>query len=46
MLNPSRPNHDSTLTESDIFNSIGITEDYYYNALSISPDSDYELHLN
>ncbi|KXJ21270.1 ATP-dependent DNA helicase PIF1 [Exaiptasia diaphana] len=45
VLNPSKPNYDSTLTESDIFNSVGITKEQYYGALSISPDSDYELHL-
>ena len=45
VLNPSKPNYDSTLTESDVFKSIGITEDQYYAALSISPDSDFELHL-
>ena len=46
MLNPSKPeDYDPTLTEADIFNSLGITEEEYYNALSTSPDSDYELHL-
>ena len=44
-LNPSKPNYDSTLTESNILSSVGITEEQYYAALSISPDSDYELHL-
>lgn len=45
VLNPSEPNYDSTVTETDVFNSTGITEDQYYLVLSISPDSDYELHL-
>ena len=46
VLNPSKPeDYDPTLTEADIFNSLGITEEEYYNALSTSPDSDYELHL-
>ncbi|KXJ13769.1 ATP-dependent DNA helicase PIF1 [Exaiptasia diaphana] len=45
VLNPSKPTYESTLTESDIFNSVGITQEQYYSALSISPDSDYELHL-
>ena len=41
MLNPSKPEaYDPTLTEADIFNSLGITEEEYYNALSTSPDSD------
>ena len=45
VLNPSKPNYDSSLIESDIFSSIGITADQYYSALSVSPDSDHELHL-
>ena len=45
VLNPSNPeDYDPNLTEADIFNSLGITEEEYY-ALSISPDSDYDLHL-
>ena len=45
VLNPSKPNYDSTLTEDDIFNLVGINKEAYYSALSISPDSNYELHL-
>ena len=45
VLNPSKSNYDSTLTEADVFNSVNITEEQYYWALSISPDSGYELHL-
>ena len=45
VLNPSESNYDSTLTEADVFNSVNITEEQYYWALSISPDSGYELHL-
>lgn len=45
VLNPSKDSYDSTFTQSDIFSSVGITEQQYYDALSISPDSDYELHL-
>ena len=33
------------MTYTDILNSVGVTEDEYYQALSISPDSDFELHL-
>ena len=34
MLNPSKPeDYDPNLTEADIFNSLGITEEEYYNAL-------------
>ena len=45
VLNPSKPNYDSTLTEDDIFNLAGVNKEAYYSALSISPDSNYELHL-
>ena len=45
VLNPSNANYNPTLTEADIFKSVNITEEQYYWALSISPDSDYELHL-
>ena len=32
MLNPSRPeDYDPNLTEADIFKSLGITEEEYYN---------------
>ena len=41
VLNTSKPeDYNPTLTEADIFNSLGITEEEYYNALSTSPDSD------
>ena len=45
ILNPSKTTYDASLTESDILKSLDITEDQYYWALSISPDSDFELHL-
>ena len=45
VLNPSKSNYDSTFTEADVFNSVNITEEQYYWALFISPDSGYELHL-
>lgn len=45
VLNPSKDSYNCTLKQSDIFRSVGITEEEYYNSLSISPDSDYELHL-
>lgn len=44
-LNPNKPDYDSKLSEADIFSSLGISEEQYYWALSISPDSHYELHL-
>ena len=45
VLYPSKSDYNETLSETDILTSIGITEDEYYWALSISPDSDFELHL-
>ena len=45
VLNPSKPNYDSTLTEDDIFNLAGINKEAYNSALSISPDSYDEIHL-
>ena len=36
---------DEVLTEQDIVDSLNIAEDQYYWALSISPDSDFQLHL-
>ena len=46
LLNPSiTSSYDSSLTEEDIFNLVGITKEQYYSALAISPDSNYELHL-
>ena len=45
VLNPSILAYDSSLTEDDILNSIGINKEQYYSALSISSDSNYELHL-
>jgi len=45
VLNPSKANYDSKLTQCDIFNSIGITEYQYYSALSFSADGYHELHL-
>ena len=44
-LNPSNKNYDATITKNDIFDSTGVTEDEYYWALSISADSDFDLHL-
>ena len=45
VLTPSKPDYNETLSETGIVTSIGITEDEYYWALSISPDSDFEMHL-
>ena len=45
MLNPSKPTYDPHATPTDILNDIDITEQDYQWAISLSPDSDYELHL-
>lgn len=45
VLNPNKPDYDPKLTETDIFSSLGISEEQYYWALSISGDSYYDLHL-
>ena len=45
IFNPSKIDYNTSLTDTDILKSIDITEEQYYWALSISPDSDFELHL-
>ncbi len=45
VLNPSKPTYDPHATSTDILNDIDITEQDYQWAISLSPDSDYELHL-
>ncbi|CAB4001280.1 Hypothetical predicted protein [Paramuricea clavata] len=46
VLNPSKPTYDPHATSINILNEIDIiTEQDYQWALSISPDSDHELHL-
>ena len=45
VLNPSKPTYDPHATATDILNDIDITEQDYQWAISVSPDSDYELHL-
>ena len=45
VLNPSLSTYDSSLSEDDIFSSIGISKEEYYSALTISLESNYELHL-
>ena len=46
LLNPSISTYDSSLSEDDIFSSIGVSKEEYYSALTISSDANYELHLN
>ena len=45
VLNPSKPEYLPSLSKEDIFQDVGITKEQYQWALSVSPDSDYELHL-
>lgn len=45
VLNPSNSGYNETFTETDILDLVNISEDEYYWALSISPDSDFDLHL-
>ena len=45
VLNPNKPQYDLTKTEGELLNSLAITEEQYYWALSVSADSDFDLHL-
>ena len=42
--NLSKPDNNSMVNEADIIKSTCITDDVYCGALSISPDSDFQLH--
>ena len=44
-LDPNSKSFSNDLSIQEILSSMGITEDDYYWALSISPDNDYEIHL-
>ena len=45
VLNPNNPQYDPNKTEKQFLSSLGITEEQYYWALSVSHDSDFDLHL-
>lgn len=45
LLNPNNPQYDPSKTEEQFLSSLGITEEQYYWALSVSHDSDFGLHL-
>ena len=45
VLNPNKPEYLPSLSKEDIFQDVGITKEQYQLALSMSPDSDYDLHL-
>ena len=44
-LDPNSKSFFNDFSIQEILSSMGITEDDYYWALSISPDNDYEIHL-
>ena len=45
VLNPSKPEYNPSLTQEDIFEDLDIIKEQYEWALSISPDSNYNLYL-
>ena len=45
ILDPAKSEYNPNLTAEEILTSTGVSEQDYYWALSISGDSDYELHL-
>ena len=45
ILNPNKPQYNPKTTEEKLLSSLGVTEEQYYWALSISGDSDFDLHL-
>lgn len=45
VLNPSKPDYNPALTQKDIFRDVGVSKEEYEGALSVSADSDYDLHL-
>ena len=44
-LDPSKPNYESNETIESILLRLGISDENYYQALSLSSSTDYELHL-
>ena len=44
-LDPNKSTYVPDKTITDILTTLDISEDHYYNALSVSPDSDFKLHL-
>ena len=44
-LDSNSKSFSNDLSIQEILSNVGITEDDYYWALSISPDNDYEIHL-
>ena len=45
IVDPDKDNFEQPESIATILESLGITEDVYYNALSISPGTDFEIHM-
>ena len=45
ILNPSKENFEEVPSIENILSELGITKEDYYNALSISCDSDFQIHI-
>ena len=45
IIDPSKDDFDSPLSVKEILDQLNITEEQYYYALSISKDTDFQLHL-
>ena len=45
VIDPSKDNFEEPETIPQILNKLDLTEEEYYNALSISKDSDFDIHL-
>ena len=45
IIDPTKDNYEEPETISEILNKLELTEEEYYNALSISRDNDHEIHL-
>ena len=45
IIDPSQEGYVNPLNISEILDELNITEEHYYNALSISTDKDFQLHL-
>ena len=45
IIDPNKDDFESPLSISEILSTLSITSEQYYDALSISPDQDFQLHL-
>ena len=46
ILNPLNKDFEQTPSIKSILAELGLTEDQYYNTLSISSGSDFQIHIN